>query len=126
MSLLYFLLIIPIIGIFLISTIHSLIYGIIEPLAEYSNSYVSNSIVPKGTRNYSTLSVRDVSTKDKEDKLNPWYVTGFSDAESHFGVEVTKSKTIKLGWQVKPKFAIKLHKKDINIIQEISNFFFGW
>jgi len=61
--------------------------------------------------------------KDKAQALNPWFVTGFSDAESHFGVLVTKSKTIKLGWQVTPKFAIKLHKKDLNIIQEIFNFF---
>lgn len=59
----------------------------------------------------------------KEDKLDPWFITVFSDAESNFGCVVAKSDTIKLGWQVRSKFAIKLHKKDLNILEQIFKFF---
>ena len=56
------------------------------------------------------------SSKIKKDKLDPWFISGFSDAESSFGCVVAKSGTIKLGWQVSPKFAIKLHKNDLNLL----------
>jgi hypothetical protein len=77
--------------------VYSLIYGISGHLTENTSNYVSNGIVPNSIRHYSSLNTKSTIINNKKDKLNPSYVTGFSDAESYFGVVVTKSKTIKLG-----------------------------
>lgn len=56
-------------------------------------------------------------------KLNPWFVTGFADAESSFSMSVFKSKTAAIGWTVEPCFIITLHKKDIELLKKIQLFF---
>ena len=55
--------------------------------------------------------------------LDPFFVTGFSDAEGCFYVTVTKNKSSKLGWTVQPAYSIELHKRDIAILEDINNFF---
>ena len=54
--------------------------------------------------------------------LNPWYLTGFSDAESNFTVRIIKSNSVKVGWTVQLVFQIGLHKKDINLLEKIQAF----
>lgn len=56
-------------------------------------------------------------------KLNPHWVTGFSDAESCFGIRIRKNPELKVGWQVIPYFAINLHIKDLSILSSIKEFF---
>jgi len=56
-------------------------------------------------------------------KLNPWFVTGFADAESSFSMSVFKSKTTATGWTIEPCFIITLHKKDIELLNKIRLFF---
>jgi len=58
-------------------------------------------------------------------KLNPYWVTGFSDAESSFQLIIHKNSKVKIGWNVRLSFSIHLHKKDINILYTIQNFFNG-
>lgn len=53
------------------------------------------------------------------DNLNPWYITGFSDAESNFTVRIIKSNSVKVGWVVQPVFQIGLHKRDLNLLEKI-------
>ena len=45
-------------------------------------------------------------------KLHSWFVTGFTDGEGCFGCSIVPRKDFKLGWEVKPRFQITLHKKD--------------
>lgn len=52
-------------------------------------------------------------------KMNPWVLTGFSDAESTFHINIHKSVKSKLGWYVQPKFSIGLHLKDSAILYQI-------
>jgi hypothetical protein len=47
-------------------------------------------------------------------KLNPWFVTGVTDAEGCFNVTVTKSSG-SVGWRVQARFIIELHVKDIDL-----------
>lgn len=56
-------------------------------------------------------------------KLNPNYITGFSDAESTFGISVVKSKTHKIGWTVTMIFSMGLHIKDLGLLTNIRDFF---
>ena len=55
--------------------------------------------------------------------LIPYWVTGFSDAESCFGFRVRKNPKLKAGWEVIPYFFINLHIKDLSVLSEIKDFF---
>ena len=48
--------------------------------------------------------------------LNPEWITGFTDGEGCFSVQITKSSSPNPGFTVKPYFSISLHKKDQEII----------
>ena len=57
------------------------------------------------------------------DFLNPWFITGFSDAESSFLINVIENTEIKTGWRVRVVFKIKLHSRDIILLEKIQAFF---
>ncbi len=48
--------------------------------------------------------------------LNPYYITGFVDAEGCF---TTSDSRMSLKWQVKPIFKITLHNKDRKILEAL-------
>lgn len=56
-------------------------------------------------------------------KLDPYFVTGFVDAEGCFFVPVRKRKDFKNGYQVRLIFEIHLHSKDIALLETIKNYF---
>jgi len=56
-------------------------------------------------------------------KLNPNWVTGFTDAEGCFMINITKRETNKSGWQIRPCFQIKLHIKYKDLLLKIRSFF---
>ena len=56
-------------------------------------------------------------------KLNPWWVTGFVDAEGCFHVSITKNNKLNVGWKVQLFFEITLSKKDKALLEKIKNFF---
>ena len=56
--------------------------------------------------------------------LHPWFLTGFSDAESCFMVRVIQTKS-KRGYQVQPSFSIGLHEKDRSLLESIKAYFGG-
>ena len=83
-----------------------------------------SSLVDSGISNLNSESINsDVYYENPEKKLNPWFVTGFADAESSFSMSVFKSKTAAIGWTIEPCFIITLHKKDIELLKKIKNFF---
>jgi hypothetical protein len=55
--------------------------------------------------------------------LNPYYVTGLSDAESSFIIGISKHKTCKTGYSVTAVFAIHLHFKDLVLLKQVQSFF---
>jgi len=55
--------------------------------------------------------------------LNPWYITGFSDGESCFSLDIKKK--IKTGWRVEARFQICLHEKDRALLEMIRAYFGG-
>lgn len=56
-------------------------------------------------------------------KLHPNWVTGFTDAEGCFMINITKSKTNRMGWQIRPCFQIKLQYRDEKLLIKIKSFF---
>lgn len=49
-------------------------------------------------------------------KIDPWFWTGFIDAEGSFLITIRKSKTHKLGWMVELGFQMGLHERDFNLL----------
>jgi hypothetical protein len=82
----------------------------------YSLASAYPSYAPKGFGGDSMQALPDI-------KLNPWFVTGFADAESSFTMSVFKSKTAAIGWTIEPCFIITLHIKDIELLNKIQLFF---
>ena len=59
------------------------------------------------------------------EKLNPNFVTGFADGEACFYVRIGKKKNMKIGWIVEPVFTIRLHIKDVFVLNLIQAYFDG-
>jgi len=101
---------------------------------EYSNLQFQGKIPkgslssPKNNRNYSTVS--SLKTNYLEDSstslnlgLNPWFVTGFVDAEGSFMICTSKSSAYKQGWKVFLQFGIALSIKDLQLLEQIKSYF---
>jgi hypothetical protein len=56
-------------------------------------------------------------------ELNPYWVTGFCDAESSYSLKVSKKISSKSGWNVIPEFRIELHSRDTFLIRKIHSYF---
>ena len=54
--------------------------------------------------------------------LNPWFITGFTDGDGSFTVNIAKKKT-GIGWKVQPAFSIGLDIKDLPLLEKIKKFF---
>lgn len=57
--------------------------------------------------------------------LDPWFVTGFADAEGSFIIHIRKLPRNNTGWRVEGRFKITLHKKDIALLKQLQKFFKG-
>jgi len=51
--------------------------------------------------------------------INPWFFTGFTDAEGCFQVTIKESQKNQSIWKTSLTFQIKLHIKDIALLNEI-------
>jgi len=69
------------------------------------------------------LNNRNYSTIVCQSKFNPWFITGFSDAEASFIVSIYKTDNLKLKWRVTPNFSIHIHIKDIELLKSIRDTF---
>ena len=58
-----------------------------------------------------------------QSKISPYWVTGFSDAESTFSIRIAKDISRLMGLQIKPIFAIELHIRDLEVLKKIKEFF---
>lgn len=86
----------------------------------YQVKILSNQIIK---RQFSSISG---PTRNKLTQLiEPWFITGFTDAEGCFLIIVRKSQKNKLGWQLEANFTINLHSRDIELLKLIQTYFDG-
>ena len=76
--------------------------------------HAGDLILKKKNKNFHT---------SKSIKLNPNYVTGFSDAEAWFHISILKNKNYKTGYQILPVFSIQLHSKDLFLLEQKKSYF---
>ena len=63
---------------------------------------------------------------NKLPQLNePWFISGFTDAEGCFLILIRKSPKNKLGWQLEANFTINLHTRDLELLKLIQAYFEG-
>jgi LAGLIDADG endonuclease len=55
-------------------------------------------------------------------KLDPNWVTGFTDGEGCFRISIAKSKNRKIGWKIYLSFQIRLHIRDKDLLLQIKSF----
>ena len=59
----------------------------------------------------------------KKNFLNPYYLTGFVDGEGCFLINIYPKSNYKAGYLVSLTFKLKIHSKDINLLENIQNYF---
>ena len=55
----------------------------------------------------------------EEIDLNPWFITGFTDAEGCFSIKIQPNAKLSTTWRVRPVFSITLHIKDLIILEKL-------
>ena len=77
-------------------------------IARYLSSFNTSSVYL-----IASLPLSQVSSVSKiKPKLEPFFVSGFTDAEGSFSVLIYKNSKCKTGYLVKAVFQISLHEKD--------------
>ena len=56
-------------------------------------------------------------------KINKHWIVGFTDGEGCFYIGINKSSQMKLKYQVLPEFRITQHRVDLNLLNDIKDFF---
>lgn len=52
-------------------------------------------------------------------EINPWFLTGFTDAEGCFSIKIQQNAKLKTKWRVRPVFTITLNIKDLALLESI-------
>jgi len=58
-------------------------------------------------------------------KLTPYWITGFSDGEASFHASISKNERYSLKYQIIPTFTIELKNCDIHLLYKIQEYFEG-
>lgn len=77
------------------------------------------------TTNFLASIHKSFSTTVSPSVIDPWFLTGFTDAEGYFGVNVLKNSASTLGYRVNLTFTIGLHNKDLALLEKIRDYFNG-
>jgi LAGLIDADG endonuclease len=65
----------------------------------------------------STLITKPIATR-----IDPWFVTGFTDAEGCFTIKTQYNPNLKTKWRIRPVFSITLNNKDLPLLKIIQNY----
>lgn len=65
---------------------------------------------------------------NKNDPLDPYFVTGYTDGDGSFSVRFRKSSDSKWGYKILPVFSIGAHNNNVELLEKIKEFFngIGW
>lgn len=63
------------------------------------------------------------SLHNNTNKLNPWFVTGFTDGEGCFLINIRPKSNRKIGYSVELVFRFNLHPRDRALLEKIKDFF---
>ena len=70
---------------------------------------------------FSTSTI-DINHNELMSKMNPWFLTGFSDGEASFILYIQKTNNSKIGWASWVAFEINLNGGDLSILKSIKSY----
>jgi len=86
------------------------------------NKIIQRRLYSTGRRSSTNLNY----VTSKLPQLNePWFITGFTDAEGCFLIVIRKTPRTKLGWQLEANFTINLHIRDIELLRLVQVYLGG-
>lgn len=92
-------------------------------LSVNSLTYIKAQTIQSKFDQKRTYSTRREVLHDKpsnvSNSIHPWFITGFTDAEGCFMISILKSSAYRTGWEIQLSFQIKLHKKDLTLLENI-------
>lgn len=75
-------------------------------------------------KSYSSLATQSgVYSRPNKFLINPWFISGFTDAEGCFTLFINRNNKHSIGWEVKVSFQINIHKKDLFLLVQIQSYF---
>ena len=63
------------------------------------------------------------SGENQQERLNPYWLVGFTDGEGCFSISIFKNKTLKSGFQVFPEFVLTQGAKSLETLEKVQEFF---
>nr|AMX22268.1 LAGLIDADG endonuclease [Cryphonectria parasitica] len=86
------------------------------------NDFLASTFPPISftSRNFTTSSFNSINQT-----LNPFFITGLTDAEGSFVSIVRMNSSYRQGWRVDVLFQIGLHQKDLELLKSIKAYFGG-
>ena len=66
------------------------------------------------------------SGENQRERLNPYWLVGFTDGEGCFSISIFKNNTLKSGYQIFPEFVLTQSAKSLKNTRKSSNFFPMW
>ena len=92
-------------------------------LTGFERNYEIN-ILSKQIHNrfFSSISGNQIDNIKFKSKMNPWFLTGFSDGEASFILYIQKTNNTKIGWATWAAFEINLNGKDLSILKDIKSY----
>jgi len=97
--------------------------GVVQNHRSFLNPALIYNKFRENRRFYSTLASAQPNTKNSE--LDPWFVTGFIDAEGSFVCSVRKRISSRVGWRTDSIFIITIHTKDVDLLKLVQKYFQG-
>ena len=64
-----------------------------------------------------------LSADNQQERLDGYWIAGFVDGEGCFHVSINRMPKMTMGWQVLPEFRLVQHKKDVDVLFSIRNYF---
>jgi hypothetical protein len=85
---------------------------------------LNNGLTPLLTKHFSAINpVKRPEVKKLYNSVNPFWITGFTEAEGNFHIFAAKSSTHKTGYQIKLNFSIVQHSRDKILMENFVNRF---
>ena len=63
------------------------------------------------------------SGENQQERLNPYWLVGFTDGEGCFSISIFKNKTLKSGYQIFPEFVLTQGAKSLDALEKVKDFF---
>jgi len=94
-------------------------FGILPKLRCTLMGFERNYQVKNPSKQFKKLFSTQTKSKPLVPEINPWFLTGFTDAEGCFSIKIHENAKLKSKWRVRPVFTIILNIKDLPLLESI-------